>query len=62
VKATYSFPTTTLRIDAKGKYGKMLRDQFTAVGLDLYRGENSSASVQPSARVSIGDLTGPTRG
>ena len=58
VKVTYSFPTTTLRIDAKGKYLKMLRDPFTAVGLDLYRGENSTLSIQPSARVSIGDLTG----
>jgi hypothetical protein len=58
VKVTYSFPTTTLRIDAQGKYLKMLRDPFTAVGLDLYRGENSTLSIQPSARVSIGDLTG----
>jgi hypothetical protein len=58
VKATYKFPTTKIEIDAKGAYAKMLRDPFTAVGLDLYRGEDSQASIQPSVRVSIGDLTG----
>jgi hypothetical protein len=58
VKVKYSFPTTKLEIDAKGKYAKMLHDPFTAVGLDLYTGANSTAAIQPSARVSIGDLSG----
>lgn len=63
VKAGYQFPKTTLTLNAKGKYGRMLRDPFTAVGIDLLPSDTTgAAAVQPSARVSIGDLTGAIPG
>ena len=44
-------------IRPQGAYRKLLRDPLTSVGLDLWTGERGT-NVQPSARVSIGDLTG----
>lgn len=51
----------TLRITAKGDYLRLLRDPWTAVGIDLFLGAPGTA-VQASARVSIGDLTGARPG
>src|SRR5581483_537343 len=48
-------------IKATGSYRKLLRDPLTTVGYDLWTGD-SATNVQPSARVSIGDLTGTVPG
>jgi len=61
VRGTYTDDGISFRFTSKGSYLKLLLDQYTAVGLDLYTGESGS-SVQPSARVSIGDLTGTRPG
>lgn len=57
----YTPEGATLSILATGSYRRLLRDPYTAVGLDLLIGAPGT-SVQPSARVSIGDLTGARPG
>jgi hypothetical protein len=57
----YTDEGVSLTIDATGTYRALLRDPLTAVGLDLWTGAPGSR-VQPSARVSIGDLTGAKPG
>jgi hypothetical protein len=51
----YTGDGVKLRLTAKGDYLKLLRDRKSVIGLDLSISE-VGVSVQPSARVSIGDL------
>ena len=57
----YAGDFAKIRISATGAYRKLLRDPLTTVGLDLWTGAPGTI-VQPSARVSIGDLTGAKPG
>ena len=61
VTGTYDEDGAVLVISAKGSYRKLVRDPRSAFGIDLLLGEPGS-SVQPSARVSIGALTGTRPG
>lgn len=58
-KIEYAGDITKIRIAATGAYRKLLRDPRTAVGFDLW---TDSGTVQPSVRVSIGDLLGTKPG
>ncbi|MEX2267653.1 MAG: hypothetical protein WEA75_03105 [Acidimicrobiia bacterium] len=57
ITGRYASDGAGFRISATGAYRKLLRDPLTTVGFDLWTGD-AGTTVQPSARVSIGDLTG----
>jgi hypothetical protein len=50
-----------LTLEPLGSYRKLLKDPLTTVGLDLFTGEPGT-NVQPSTRVSVGDLFGTKPG